>query len=310
MPLFSVILPVYNGGKYLKEAVESVLVQDHHDFEFIVLDDCSSDGSYEYLQTISDQRFTLMRNDRNRGLFYNLNKLVEASSGELVKLWSQDDIMYPHCLSRMKEIHEKYPQVGFSYSQRDIIDENGTVSTRQVVDNTPELISTDLHALISFFTGSIAGNIANVCISKKALVKVGPFREDMKISADFDMWVRLAEHHPVGFTNEKLIQLRDHTGQLSRKESLYYYHVKEDMEVFRYLLGYVSPELRVAGKRLLRKHKYVFYYTLMTKAFLKGDFKNARKYFKELSRADNILLLTLSFIRGKISPPGKPAFLK
>ena len=309
MALFSVILPVYNGGKYLQLSVESVLAQDFADFEFVVLDDCSTDGSYEYLQTVQDHRFRLIRNERNMGLFYNLNRLVEITSGSLIKLWSQDDIMYPVCLSKMKAIHEKYPQIGFSYSQRDIIDEHGNVSKRIVVDNTPELISTDLHALISFYTGSIAGNIANVCIDRNVLLKTGPFREDMKISADFDMWVRLAEHHPVGFSNEKLIQLRDHTGQLSRKESLYFYHVKEDMEVFRYLLNYVKPGIRQEGKKLLRKHKFVFYYTLMIKSILKGDVNNGLKYFRELKAADNIAMLTFSFVRGKIKPPSKPSFL-
>lgn len=309
MPVFSVILPVYNGGRFLAPSVDSVLSQDFSDFELVVLDDQSTDGSFEYLQAIKDPRFRLLRNDVNKGLFYNLNKLVSETSGKLVKLWSQDDIMYPYCLSKMKAIHDKYPQIGFSYSQRDIIDEHGKVSSKVVVDNTPELISTDLHALISFYTGSIAGNIANVCIDREVLLKTGPFREDMKISADFDMWVRLAEHHPVGFSNEKLIQLRDHSGQLSRKESLYYYHVKEDMEVFRYLLDYVSPAIRKQGKKLLRKHKFVFYYTLMAKSFLKGDMKNGSKYFRELSAADNMLLLTFSFIRGKLKPPPKPAFL-
>lgn len=307
--MFSVILPVYNGGQFLTASVESVLKQDFTDFEFVVLDDQSTDGSFEYLESIKDPRFRLLRNNVNQGLFYNLNKLVAETTGRLIKLWSQDDIMYPYCLSKMKAIHDKYPQIGFSYSQRDIIDENGNVSPKNVIDYTPELISTELHALISFYTGSIAGNIANVCIDRRVLLKTGPFREDMKISADFDMWVRLAEHHPVGFSNEKLIQLRDHTGQLSRKESLYFFHVKEDMEVFRYLLGYVSPSIRDEGKRLLRKHKFVFYYTLMAKTFLKGDIRNGIKYFREISAGDNMLFLTFSFIKGKLRPPAKPAFL-
>jgi hypothetical protein len=122
----------------------------------------------------------------------------------------------------------------------------------------------------------------------------------MKISADFDMWVRIARYFPVGFINKKLICLRDHRGQLSRNETFYINHVKEDMRVFAYLDSYVTPELKQSGHKILRKHKLVFYYTLMMKALLKGKLRSAGAFYKELRHRDDFLLLSIQFLRSKI----------
>lgn len=301
----SVVLPVYNGGDYLKLSVDSVLKQHLQNFEFLILDDCSNDGSYQYLQSLNDDRIKLFKNKSNKGLFYNLNFLIAQSSSPLIKLWAQDDIMYPHCLASFVNFHQLHPHIGFSYSGRIIIDVHGNVKQSDRVDHTPEIISTELHARIAYYTGSIAGNIANVCISKKALDKVGLFNEQMKISADFDMWVRLAEHHETGFIKENLIQLRDHSGQLSRNESYYINHVREDLEVYRYLDSYVQPSIRMEGKMIMRKQKLTFYYTLMVKAFLKGNIRTAYGFYKELSGYTNFIDLSVHFLRSKIYKTNK-----
>jgi len=295
-----VILPVYNGGNYLKLSVESVLKQTVRDFDFYILDDCSTDGSWSYLCSIKDDRVKLFRNETNRGLFYNLNYLIQSSGPTLIKLWSQDDIMYPQCLEKTIAFHKTNPDIGFSYSGRDIINEEGIIQKVDFIDQTPERISPELHARIAFFTGSIAGNIANVTINRKALHEVGLFSENMKISGDFDMWVRLAQHHPVGFIKDPLIQLRDHKNQLSRQETYYIYHLTEDLQVYRFLLGYVSEKYRESGMFMLRNYKLMFYYTIMIKCFLKGNWRVAKKFWVALAAFDNMLLLSLSFIKNKI----------
>ncbi|HEY8894175.1 MAG TPA: glycosyltransferase [Niastella sp.] len=294
-----VILPVYNGGHYLKQSVESILDQSAHDFDFFILDDCSTDGSWEYLSGLKDDRIRLFRNDVNRGLFYNLNFLIKSSDADLIKLWSQDDIMYPQCIERILAFHKKYPQIGFSYTAIHTIDEDGIIQEKTFIDETPELISPELHARIAFYTGSIAGNIANVTLNRKALNEVGLFREDMKISGDFDMWVRLAKDNPVGFIKEALIQLRDHKKQLSRQEIYYIFHLTEDLQVYRYLLSYVSKAEQKAGKLMLRNFKLMFYYTLMMKTLVKGKLGVTIKFWKALAGFDSMLLLTASFIRNK-----------
>lgn len=307
--VISVILPVYNGGQYLVSSIESVLNQSLLNFELLIIDDCSSDESWKTIHTFADSRIRIYRNDTNKGLFYNLNFLIKKSEAPLIKLWAQDDIMYNHCLASFVAFHQQYHGLGFSYSGRDVINEKGILKKIDFTDNTPSIVSTALHARIAFFTGSIAGNIANVCIPRKALDEVGLFNEEMKISADFDMWVRLAKEHDTGFIRDKLIQLRDHTKQLSRNEKYFINHIREDLIVYRNLLDYVSPEIKREGKFLLRNHKFIFYYTLMIKAMLKGKLTTAANFYKELRSMDNFLKLSIAFIRIKIFKSNKPLII-
>lgn len=295
MPSISVILPVYNGGEYLKKSVQSVLSQSLVDFEFIVLDDCSSDGSYAYLSGIEDKRLKLFRNDINCGLFFNLNRMAAMCSGRLIKLWSQDDIMFPDCLAEIVNFHQQHPAIGFSYTKYETIDAGGEVVQREINDITPEVISPDLHSRIALYSGSIAGNIANVTITRQALDKVGFFIEHMKISGDFDMWVRIARFFPIGYIKKKLIYLRAHAGQLSRQEDLFIFHLKEDSEVYRKLFSYLDEKSKPSARRLMRWSKLQFYYRLMLKCLLHGKFKLFRQYFLYISGMDNLLLLTGAF---------------
>ena len=296
----SVVLPVFNGGNYLIESVNSILDQSLANFELLIIDDCSTDRSWEYLNTIKDSRINLFKNETNKGLFYNLNYLIKQSNSELIKLWAQDDIMLPDCLQSFVSFHNAHPEIGFSYSQRIIIDELGLTKENNVTDNTPEIISKELHSLIAYYTGSIAGNIANVCIHKNALDKVGLFNESMKISADFDMWVRIAEFFPVGHINQKLIKLRDHKGQLSRNEKYYIDHVREDLYVYKKLESYCDIETRLKGQKTMQKNKLLFYYTLMIKSFLKFNFKTTIKYFILIKGYDNFLKISFYFFKYKI----------
>jgi len=305
----TVILPVYNGAEFLSKSIESVLIQSYKDFEFIVCDDDSTDASQSIVRSYSDERIKFISNTQNLGLFPTLNRMISIAKGKLIKLWAQDDVMYPHCLQSFVDFHWHHPGIGFSYSGRDIIDENNKVITPGGIDNTPPLISPELHARIAFYTGSIAGNIANVCLVRSALDEVGPFNTGMKISADFDMWVRLAKDHKTGFIPDKLIQLRDHKGQLSRNEGYYLDHVREDLIVYRNLLSYVNSKQKKEGTMLLRKYKFVYYYTLMVKAILKGKFKKGYLFFKELSVMDNFLALTVSFVHAKLGKIPRPDLL-
>lgn len=298
-PLISVVLSVYNGGEYLKLSVDSVLQQNLKAFEFLIIDDCSTDESWSYLQNIKDSRVKICKQEKNQGLFSCLNKLVKESNTNLIKLWSQDDIMYKDCLGKVVAFHQQNPHLGFSYTGREMIDKAGKIRKIDRVDDTPEIISTNLHSRIAYYTGSIAGNIANVCINKAALDKVGLFNDKMKISADFDMWVRLAEHHETGFIKEKLIQLRDHKGQLSRNEKYYINHVREDLQVYRYLDGYVSETQKREGHAIMRNNKLMFYYTLMIKALTKGRLKNFADYYKTLAGFDNMIILSFHFFKVK-----------
>ncbi|HVG42668.1 MAG TPA: glycosyltransferase [Chitinophagaceae bacterium] len=301
MPKISVILPVYNGGKYLIKSVLSVLDQSLTDFEFLILDDCSKDGSWKYLNSIQDKRVYVFKNETNKGLFYNLNFLIKKSASPLIKLWSQDDVMLPNALAEIVAFHQQLPNIGFSYTAVDYIDENDVAIIKPVkIDTTPTVIDTELHAKISFESGSIAGNIANVTLSKPALDKVGLFNEAMRMSGDFEMWVRIAQYYDTGFLNKPLIILRDHSGQLSRAEKYNLNVLEEDISVYKYLFKYVPEPLKKYGKEHLRNNRMVYFFTLMLKTLMKGKIVTALQFWKSINKMDNGFILSYYFIKNKL----------
>lgn len=293
----SVILPVYNGGKMLFESVESVLSQDFQDFELLICEDCSTDESLAYLKMLKDTRIRLFTNDINRGLFYNLNFLIKNSESDIIKLWSQDDIMYSNCLVDTVSFHEKHPEISFSYSDRDIIDEHGNMIFQyNGWDTTPEIISPWIHNKIALYTGSIAGNIANVAINKKNLDLVGGFREDMKYSADLDMWERLTINYPIGRICKTLIKLRNHTGQLSRKKGFAIHQLKEDREIFERLIKRTPNDLQPYAHLTQKWKRNVYYFSVLFNYLRYREWHFAKAYYNELKGMDNIFILSIRWL--------------
>lgn len=299
-PGISILLPVYNGFGFVETSVSSILKQSFSNFELLIIDDDSTDNSLKYLLSLRDERIRIFTNKENKGLFFNLNFLIQKCEAPLIKLWSQDDIMNNCCIEKIIEFHKKHPQIGFSYSGRDIINEKGEIISTDFIDMTPEIVDRPLHSKIAFFTGSIAGNISNVTITKNALKKTGLFDESMKISGDFDMWVRIAENFPIGYIKDHLVQLRNHKGQLSMQKKYYINHLEEDFKVYQYLLNYLSEQERIEGKTILRSHKLLFYYTLMLKAFFKGSIAKGFDFLKTLNKFDNFWILSFYFFKNRI----------
>jgi glycosyltransferase involved in cell wall biosynthesis len=101
-PLVSVIMPVFNTKKRVGEAIESILNQTFSDFEFIIVDDCSTDGSYELLQKYAkkDKRIQLFRNEKNQGISFTRNKLIEYSSTDFICTQDSDDVSEPNRIER------------------------------------------------------------------------------------------------------------------------------------------------------------------------------------------------------------------
>ncbi len=242
-PLISVILPVYNGGHLLKEAINSVLAQESKSFEFLICDDCSTDESLKMIQTLIPgyDNIKLLRNEKNLGLFKTLNHLIHQSKAPLIHLWSQDDIMKPNCLSSTLAFHHKHPNLGLSYSAIDSIDKHGKLINIAQEDGTPELISKQLYARISIYWGCIAGNIANVTLKRSAVDQIGDFDENLIVSGDFDYWTRMAGFSAIGFNKDPNIFLRTHSGQLSRQFSSVYFRIKEDIPIMKTLLKMADP---------------------------------------------------------------------
>jgi len=294
---FSIILPVYNGTKFLRESIESVLSQSLTDFEFIIWNDHSTDGSDAVIDSYDDPRIVKFSNSVNLGLFKTLNQAIGKATGNWIRLWSQDDVMKTNCLETEAQFLEQHAEVGMCYCGVDVIDENGLVVAPLPYDFTPDVVPPTMAAQIMFYHGSIAGNIANVILNKSVLGKVGTFREDMKIAGDFEMWVRISKEYSIGHINKALILLRSHAGQFSRQRNSYLICMTEEHRVYETLLTRQPIEQISYAKSYDRRHRYLQYVHFMIRSLIFGDFELAVQSYRVISRLDKpIKLLALWLI--------------
>jgi glycosyltransferase involved in cell wall biosynthesis len=96
----SILMPVYNGEKYLREAIDSILNQTFTDFEFLIVDDGSTDNSVEIINSYQNSRINLVKNDKNEGLVYTLNRGLSLAKGEYIARMDCDDISLPERLKK------------------------------------------------------------------------------------------------------------------------------------------------------------------------------------------------------------------
>jgi len=117
MPRVSVVIPAYNAERFVGAAIESVLAQTFDDFELIVVDDASSDGTVVAARAYgADPRVRVVVNDANLGDYPNRNRAATLARGRFLKYHDSDDVMYPHCLATMLPLLEAEPAAGYALS--------------------------------------------------------------------------------------------------------------------------------------------------------------------------------------------------
>lgn len=126
----SVVMPVYNSALFVGQSIESVLSQSCGDFEFVIVDDCSTDGSYDILCEYSkaDSRIRLYKNEKNMGVSYTRTFAVSQAQGEYIALIDSDDVWTSDKLLRQVELCEKFPDTDICYTSAGFADTNSNRS--------------------------------------------------------------------------------------------------------------------------------------------------------------------------------------
>jgi|SRR6266850_1965574 len=295
-PSISIVLPVYNGERYLQEAIDSVRSQSYEDYEFIVWDDHSSDTSSEIIAQCKDERVRSFSNATNIGLFGTLNLAIAEARGELLRLFSQDDILKPNCLEAEARFHAQHPEVAVAHAPYDVIDESGVVIIPSEESDQPAVCSTAFAAQMMFYYGCLPGNISNVSLKRAVFDKVGLFREDLIIAGDFEMWVRIAGQNSVGYINESLLCVRSHPEQLSRQRCAYVIAMQEEQPLYETLLRRLPAGIRGYAKWYNVFRRYPMYFHHAVRRLMAGDFANAWRAFRYISNSRHTLLVVLFWL--------------
>jgi glycosyltransferase involved in cell wall biosynthesis len=188
-PLVSVIIPAYNAEEYIAAAIESVLIQDYRDFELLIINDGSTDGTEEIIRGFKDDRIRYFRQE-NQGLAATHNTGIRQSRGEFIIKLDADDKMTPDFIARHIRQFEKHPEADLVYCDDILIDQNDKPIR---IIKRPEY--TDRKLLIrDMFRCGYPIVPFRTCIRKSVFGKIGFFDEGLAVGEDYDMMRRFVKH--------------------------------------------------------------------------------------------------------------------
>lgn len=204
MPKVSIITAAYNHVDFVRQSVESALNQTYRDFEHIVVDDGTTDGTAEVLQSYGNQ-IKYIRQE-NRGAHAAINAGIRASSGEYIAILDSDDAWLPQKLERQMPVFDKCPRAGLVYSQAYVMDATGRIGNPGVL--LGEAVDRERP-----FEDLLTNNripVLTAIIKRRCFDEVGGFSEDLPALADWELWIRIAARWPLVFVPEILALYRDH----------------------------------------------------------------------------------------------------
>jgi glycosyltransferase involved in cell wall biosynthesis len=208
--LVSVVLPVYNCPDYIGEAIKSILDQTFKYFEFIIIDDGSTDNTSEVIQTFNDPRIHFFR-QQNQGLAATLNRGIEMAHGKYIARQDQDDISLPERLEKQVIYLDSHPECGMVGTWAEIWVEKE--KTRQVHQHPSDNKTLQYELL---FDNPFVHS--SMMLRKSVLDKVGRYSIDRKRQPpeDYELWSRIARHFQVANIPEILQVYRDTPGSMSK----------------------------------------------------------------------------------------------
>ncbi|BCW98659.1 MAG: hypothetical protein KatS3mg024_1486 [Armatimonadota bacterium] len=208
-PRVSVIMAAHNAGRFVAEAVESILRQTTPDWELIVVDDASTDDTPEVLRRFDDPRISILRNDENSGPAVSRNRALQAAQGEYVAILDADDVALPQRLEKQVRFLDGHGEVSAVGSWAEKIDETGRVL---------EHWKTPIHpAQLDFVMTHTCPLLHPSATARTDAVRsIGGYDPAYPCAQDYDLWVRLAlQGHGFACVPEILIRYRSSPGQIS-----------------------------------------------------------------------------------------------
>lgn len=219
-PLVSILVPSFNGAKYLAEALDSLLAQTYPNIEIILLDDASEDDTAAVAARYAG-RIEYVRQPKNLGIYDNVNVGIERARGELIATYHADDIYLPNIVEAEVAYLETHPEVGAVFCADILVDAEGREYGRvtlpeELRGNRPLDYRTVLDALLRYKNRFLVCPTAMVRASVHR--DVGNYRQDRyRNTADLEMWLRIARRYPIAVLEEQLMKYRHFHGNSSQR---------------------------------------------------------------------------------------------
>jgi glycosyltransferase involved in cell wall biosynthesis len=284
-PLITVLMAVYNGERWLHDSINSILDQTYTNFEFIIINDGSTDNSPQIINkfAFNDSRITIY-NKKNSGLTDSLNFGIQKAKGKWIARIDADDISSPCRLKKQLERTFLDDDIVLVGSGLIIIDENGERGKAHTYSAKSSILKQKISKGLPFFPHSSAFFKLNIA------VELGGYRSQFIRSQDQDLWLRLAQVGEIGCIKEPLVLLRKHDQQISLDNSGQRQFTFSHMAMTSYFLrcmGQADPM-----EKIMEKDVDYFFRFILTKLEEQKFFEHQaylHKFKIKLSKANSII---------------------
>lgn len=230
-PAVTVLMPVYNTEKYLREAMDSILQQTFTDFEFLIIDDCSTDSSPQILASYTDARIRIVRNEKNMGMSATLNRGIELCRTELIARMDADDISYPERLEKQFQFFQSHPDHALLYTW-----------AREVATTGAPLGVEEYEPSFFYYASNFENWIYHptVMYTRSAVMDVGMY--GVFYCEDYDLFWKMSRKYKVGCLPEVLLDYRLSDESLCRVVRKTEYEEAHNEQVVRNIRYYTGPD--------------------------------------------------------------------
>jgi glycosyltransferase involved in cell wall biosynthesis len=242
VPAISILTPVWNGLPYIKECVQSVMAQDFQDWEMIIGDNASEDGTSEYLRTLNDPRIKVFRHEKNLGVYKNIRFLYNTATAPIYTALCADDYFHEGGLRKIVAEWAKVgPEIGlitFNWKHRQMNHSRLTAHSYSVL---PRVIDKTNAAIAYFLFGNLPGNFTEVS-ARVPLVVSEDFMYQIKFSGDFEYWLRLSKKTGIFLSNTDVVYIRRHDRVMATYAVAKGEYHEESIPVYEMLIDELSKQ--------------------------------------------------------------------
>jgi glycosyltransferase involved in cell wall biosynthesis len=229
----SICIPTYNGARFLRQAIDSVIEQTTPYTELIIVDDASTDETFEIALSYQDMGIKCFRNSARIGLVKNWNRCLELSQGQYINIMHQDDFMLQGNIALKTDYMDNHPTVGLVHSNIYIVNERGDIIGGHWLPDALPVDDEVQNGQSCFEKLLFAGNFIccpTVFIRRECINKLGNFDHELPYTVDYEMWLRISTHYDIGYLKKELLSYRVHNQQETKKHSG---NGKEVIELFK-----------------------------------------------------------------------------
>jgi glycosyltransferase involved in cell wall biosynthesis len=294
-PLVSICMPAFDAEDTIADAIESALAQTVTDFELVVVDDVSSDGTREIVRRYTDPRIRLIRNERNIGGAASATRAVAAARGEFVKFLDADDLLDPDCTERLLEAIGAAPDAGFAFCRRRLLvereadvvdwierygDPPGNFSSLGPVNDGRRLLREWMRAGL---WGNWIGEPATALLRRRLLVRTGGYPRYARFY-DKDLWLRCLALSDAAFVDAELATYRLRAGSMTISNSSRSMHWLDRLWTLEGLRAFPLPSREARLRRGLLARAWTHAVADVGRAAVR-ERASARRMAAELDRA-------------------------